>query len=411
MTRILLGFALCLAAAPAFAGSAAECRQLCRGERRGCAPALARCLIDARAASREARDACASAADRGACRRAARAAQEAGRTACRAVHRRCRTQAAIDCRRALDEPVVPENDLTSCPVTSLTACAELGPDDRCEAPLHPADAFFWDRLHAGDYAAIPDVLARLEAGLAQSPDDPSLARHVAWTHVWRLGEVARGTAGAAAVAQSFGQLRPRFARAVALNPGEPRVLGFLAAVTYVEGTALGDAARVAEGDRLLAEAVAAWPEFNYFSAATVRARLPRESAGFQLGIEQMWRNVDVCTGAVVDRTQPDFAVVLSRETRVGRLRACFDSWIAPFNTHGFFLHMGDMLVKDGQVATGVRVYETARRMPRYDRWPYRDVLEARIAGAADNAAGFNDPSGPKIMSESPFACMGCHQAR
>jgi hypothetical protein len=39
------------------------------------------------------------------------------------------------------------------------------------------------------------------------------------------------------------------------------------------------------------------------------------------------------------------------------------------------------------------------------------VLEARIAGAADNAAGFNDPSGPKIMSESPFACMGCHQAR
>lgn len=411
MQGSLLATAILLAATVALAGPAADCRRLCRGERRECSPALARCLADARTAARATRAACAGASDPAACRREARTARGVARGACRGDHRRCRTLALVDCRRALSESAVRGQELVSCPVTPRAACTELGPDDRCDDPLHPADAFFWDRFRAGDYAAIPEVLARLEAGLAEAPGDPSLERHVAWSHVWRVGELPRGTAAPADVAQSLTQLRPRFARAVELNPGEPRVLGFLAAVTFVEGSLLGNADLLAQGERLLADAVAAWPEFNYFTAATVRARLPHDSAGFQLGLDAMWRNVDICAGAAVDRVRPNLDVVLTRETRVGRLRVCFDSWIAPFNVHGFLLHLGDMLVKDGQVATGVHVYETARRVPRYDRWPYRDVLEDRIEQAAANAVGFNQPSGPPTMAESAFACMGCHQAR
>ena len=352
---------------------------------------MATCLDRARDAAHRARTACATAA----CRREARATNREAVTTCRTVRRRCRTLPLADCRRALGEPVVPENTLTTCPATPRSACSEIGPDDTCRDALAPADVFFWDRFHAGDYGAIPEILATLEAALVERPDDPSLERHVAWTGIWRLGELARGAASGAEVGDSLAQTRPAFARAWALNPDDPRVLGFLAGITLAEG-------------------IAAWPEFNYFSSGYILSQLPRDSAGFQLGLEQQWRNVDVCAGVVVDRRQPDLVATFARETRVGRQRVCWNSWIAPFNAEGFFLNLGDMLVKDGQVATGVQVYRAAQQLPGYDRWPYRSVLDQRIVEATENATRFNQApavSGHPIMFSSAYSCMGCHQAR
>src|SRR4029453_6187733 len=55
--------------ARANAGPASEDPQLCRAERKGCAPALSACLAEARSAAREARRVCTTAS----CRREARA--------------------------------------------------------------------------------------------------------------------------------------------------------------------------------------------------------------------------------------------------------------------------------------------------------------------------------------------------
>jgi hypothetical protein len=368
------------------------------------------CRRDVRSTWRAERAACASAA----CRRASAARRAGALATCRATRRRCRTLPLADCRRALREPVVPENTLTSCPVTLRTDCTELGPDDPCRDALLPADAYFWDRFHAGDYAAIPQILAGLSAALAERPDDPRLERHVAWTHVWRLGELARGAASGAEVATSLAVVGPAFVRARELNPGDPRVLGFLAAIRLNEGILFGDRARYDEGSALLGEGITAWPEFNYFSSGYILSQLPRGSAGFALGLEQQWRNIDVCAGVVVDRHQPDLVATFARETHVGRQRVCWNSWIAPFNVEGFFLNLGDMLVKDGQVDTGVLVYDAARHLAGYERWPYRAVLEQRIVDAAENADRFNQPatvSGRPIMVSSSYSCMGCHQAR
>jgi hypothetical protein len=296
----------------------------------------------------------------------------------------------------------------------LTACAELGADQPCADALDPADVFFWDRFHAGDYGAIPQILDRLQGALVERPDDPSLQRHVAWANIWRLGELSRGTASGPDLASSIGQTRPDFARAWALNPDDPRVLGFLAGITLAEGILFGDAVLYDQGSALFAQGIAAWPEFNYFSSGYILSQLPRDSAGFQLGLEQQWRNVDVCAGMVVDRQQPDLVATFARETRVGRLRVCWNSWIAPFNLEGFLLNLGDMLVKDGQVATGVQVYQSAREADGYERWPYRGMLEQRIMDAAENATRFDQPSageGHTIMFQSSYSCMGCHQAR
>ena len=399
----------------AVAGAGRRCRGLCAADARACSTAAAGCKVDARATFEAARAECAAGADGGSCRRLARGRLRAERQTCRRRRRSCRVVPLADCRRAAKEPVVEQNvALSSCPLTPAPACSGLGADEECTDPLHPADRFFWDTLHAGDYGAIAEVLARLAAALEERPGDPSLTRHVAWANIWRLAESARGTVTPAELLESVAVTRPTFALAHAQAPDEPRILGFYAAITFQEGVLFDDEGLRAEGLALLEEAIDAWPEFNYFTAGYMLSQFPADSQEFRRGLAYQWKNIDVCSGKVVDRHDPEFASILDRETRVGRQRVCWNSWIAPFNVEGFFLNVGDMLVKSGDWPAGVVAYESARISASFQRWPYRSMLEARVRDAEANVTAFrSDPPvpGKTIVFESAYACMVCHQAR
>ena len=103
------------------------------------------------------------------------------------------------------------------------------------------------------------------------------------------------------------------------------------------------------------------------------------------------------------------------QTQQGPKRACWNSWIAPHNFEGFFLNMGDMLVKAGDWQTAQRIYSNAKLSSTYAQWPYRRALEERIRDARDNVTAFNasaDAGGSeprRIMIDSVFSCMACHQ--
>jgi hypothetical protein len=129
--------------------------------------------------------------------------------------------------------------------------------------------------------------------------------------------------------------------------------------------------------------------------------------------DDQWRTLDVCAGTQVDRSNPDFAPFMSRQTAEGRGRACWNSWAAPHNFEGFFLNMGDMLVKAGQVDVAKKIYAQAKLSKQYGSWPHAQVLERRIAQADENVAMFRaPPKGEKervMMVASGFSCMGCHQ--
>jgi hypothetical protein len=81
----------------------------------------------------------------------------------------------------------------------------------------------------------------------------------------------------------------------------------------------------------------------------------------------------------------------------------------------FFLSMGDMLVKAGDVQTAQRIYANARLSPDYAQWQFKATLENRIEQAQANVDAFRTPrrsaaAGDAIvMGQSRFACMGCHQ--
>ena len=61
----------------------------------------------------------------------------------------------------------------------------------------------------------------------------------------------------------------------------------------------------------------------------------------------------------------------SSEKRESYKRACWNSWIAPYNLQGFFRNFGDMLVKEGKPEIARKIYQTAMDHPDFETWPYK----------------------------------------
>jgi hypothetical protein len=156
---------------------------------------------------------------------------------------------------------------------------------------------------------------------------------------------------------------------------------------------------------------------------------PRDSARFAEALRWQWENIEVCIGTRIDRADPDLKPYLHLATTTGPKRVCWNSAIAPHNFEGFFLNMGDMLVKSGDWRTAQILYRNATLSPDFSAWPYAQVLERRIVEAEANVAAFNalpptgnDASGQgeppadvaagdhRLMIDTRFSCMGCHQS-
>lgn len=305
--------------------------------------------------------------------------------------------------------------VTGCAAIAVrTAPAKVATTQRSELALQ-ADAVFWETLHGGDYEGIDRALQGVTAAYLQDPHDAVTAAHVGWMHIWHLAESARSQAAKATLTDDAVLARRYFQEAVALDPTDPRYLGFLGATLLTEGAIHQDDKLARQGYFTLLDSIQAWPEFNLFTAGYMMSNRPAESERFKQGLQWQWQTLDLCAGTPVDRHQPDFAPFMARAVTTGAQRVCWNSWIAPHNFEGFFLNMGDMLVKAGDWQTALKIYANAKHSPDYGQWRFAAVLQSHIDHAQDNVAVFNGPqaergaAGDKIMFASSHACMACHQ--
>jgi hypothetical protein len=177
-----------------------------------------------------------------------------------------------------------------------------------------------------------------------------------------------------------------------------------------------DEADLRKGYYLMKDAINAWPEFNLFTGGYVLSHLPWDGSLFDEALEWQWRTLELCSDGKLDRKNPDFGAYMALDTKVGDKRVCWNSAIAPLNFEGFFLNMGDMLVKKGDIPMAVKIYSQAKHAKEYAAWPYKNVLEERIRSAAKNTASFrikvpgNElPKTTQMMFNSEFSCMACHR--
>lgn len=304
---------------------------------------------------------------------------------------------------------------------SLTACGELAvffTQKKQPVPSHTklaeqAERQFWLTLHQGRYQDIPAAQKLLTAAYLQNSNDPKLAAHLGFLHIWKITERQRAEKPTPPTIVDEIILSNRYFKdAVELNPKDARYLGFLGTTQLVQGQIFKDERQQVRGYFTLKNAISAWPEFNYFTAGYPMSTLPTNSKHFKEGLAWQWATLDKCAGETVNRNNPDFAPYMKRETQVGPQRACWNSWIAPYNFEGFFLNMGDMLVKSGDWRTAIKIYKNAQLAKNYASWPYRELLEQRILKAKENVAHFqkNSPEPSKsILFNSGYGCVACHQ--
>jgi len=275
-----------------------------------------------------------------------------------------------------------------------------------------ADSLFWRTLHAGAYDSIPRALMALKAAYLQNPADGITASHIAFLHTWRLVERARLPMVPPGITDDVILANKYFKTAIARSTAyDARIHGFAAAMEMAEADIDRDDDRWAAGLAHGRESIERWPEFNWFTVGFVLSGKRDTSALFREGLEMQWKTVEACRRRSVSRTNPVAVPVLDQgldEADLLKRRACYNSWIAPHNIEGFFLNMGDMVMRSGDWRTARKVYVLAQQSAAYGSWPYREVLEARIANAERDTALYKETGSP-IMLRSRFACMACHQ--
>lgn len=274
-----------------------------------------------------------------------------------------------------------------------------------------AKRFFWQTLHHHRLKDIDKAQTLLLRAYLQNTSDPVLTAYLAFIHIWKLTE------------RDFEHLNPLmineiqlsqdyFSKALALDPKNPIYLGFLGDTYLITGQVLSDKKAQVKGYFMLKDAIQKWPEFNYFTAGYPMSTLDINSAHFKEALVWQWQTIDRCAGQKVDRRNPNFAAYMHLETTSGHKRACWNSWKSPHNFEGFFMNMGDMLVKSGDWHTAIIIYKNAKLSKTYATWPYRWLLERRILEAKENVQFFRETHHQPtraIMFNSGYGCMSCHQ--
>ncbi len=273
---------------------------------------------------------------------------------------------------------------------------------------------FWSALWNASYEELPGVIDQLTAAYLENPRDPEIALLSAHAHFWRIAEFRRDSNAGPSITDHFIVAEKFFEEAKRLRPGDVRILGWLGGIKLTLGKLHGDERLKREGYFMLQEGVESFPEFNYFSLSYAMSALPPNDPRWGEVVEATWKTLDACTGSTFDRRNPDYSRFMAIESsydRAGPKRVCWNSEIAPHNLEGFFMHMGDVLVKQGSSDAARRAYNNAKLSGTYESWKFKSMLEERIATVEGRAHAFRESdqkTWPPMMVQTTAACTGCH---
>jgi len=282
-----------------------------------------------------------------------------------------------------------------------------------------AHKVFWETLHKGDYLNISKPMTLLKALYLQDPHNAKVAAHIGFLHAWRLSERQRLENIPPQITDDVVLARKFFGEAVKLDPKDARYLGFHSSMLMTEGNIHNDEYLIRKGYFQGMDSIDSWPQFNLFTIGYTMSSKDYNDPRFTEALEMQWKNIEVCIDGKIDRQNPDLSKYFHLEISEKRehyKRACWNSWIAPYNFQGFFMNLGDMIVKKGNSETAKKIYQIAKTQSDFKTWPYKDVLIRRIANSEKNVEQFRQKiqnseiiKENAIMLNTPFSCTGCHE--
>ena len=268
-----------------------------------------------------------------------------------------------------------------------------------ESSEHPAVKAYWEAARNGDLATRAQVIADLEAAVAEHPDQEELVLLLGLASLWRVAEsYVLDSLNPFILLESVTRAESALVKAYELCPTDHRIPAWLGPIRIRMGRMLGDDAMVQAGFDILQQGLDHYPSFVLFSKFLVLADLPADDPEFLGAVQAVRDNGDYCG-------TPD--TMLSSDP------ACRDHYRAARNVEGSGVFLGDMYAKAQDKAAALNAYGWAKKMPDYDTWPFKAVLEERIKTVDQRIKGastLNDPFDDMQPAwESAIQCALCHQ--
>jgi hypothetical protein len=276
---------------------------------------------------------------------------------------------------------------------------------RPSAMAAAGEAGFWEILLADDdsEARQQQVLRTLDTAVHRDPRDGRSQFLLAMLHLYRFGQRITSLDTVTADARTeLAASNRAFAAAVPLlwndarGAGDSRVPGFAAAAEYMQGTIENDAAERAQGLADLGHAVAVNSFFDVFDYIPILQFLLPSDPVFQQAFNSFTTYLtDPATLQCVS-TQPEI---------------CANAGFAPHNSQGSLTLFGDLYAKGGNLSQAQTWYAIANAFPGTPTWPFRPLIQDRVANAATRVALYADadPSNdPSVIGVGPQACAVCH---
>lgn len=280
-----------------------------------------------------------------------------------------------------------------------------------------AETALFAAMNEADYDTLDEVIAKLDAAHAGAPGDNRTTFLLGIAHLWKVAEAARYPETAATVSAMHGPLVGRYlGQAHGRDPQNAVHAGFFGVFQWDFGRILGNDEMAAQGQALIDQAAATFPEFGLFLQVLAYRQLPVTDPNFQAGVDALWQWMDVCMQATIDRENPDIEPYLTEELIdgfTGERVFCWESERVPNAVKGAYLYGGDLLVKNGNVTAARVMYENAKLIPGYDSWPHRDAIEARLVDDLNARAALyqdSDPTNDPPQGKQPYSCTVCHQS-
>lgn len=263
---------------------------------------------------------------------------------------------------------------------------------------HPATHSHWEALRGGDLQGRGAMIDQLKAAVAEHPDEQEFALLLGLASLWRVAEPLEiESLNPFLSLETIETAQSELERAYAMCPTDHRIPAWLGPIKIRMGRMLGDDALVQDGFAVLNKGIEHYPGFVLFSKLLVYADLPASDPEFKNAIEAVRENQVYC-GTVT--------------TGLSRDPACNNHPRASHNIEGSAVFLGDMYAKAQDRAAALAAYESAKAVPTYSSWDYRDLLDQRIATidtrmAALATADPNDHLEPAWASQ--IQCSLCHR--
>ena len=306
------------------------------------------------------------------------------------------------------EPAGETNDLDDAgavPTTGLDS--GVGPNGRplgveecysATSRAHAATERHWEVFRGGDLAARGDMITALSAAVSAAPSEQEFALLLGLASLWRVAEpYSWESLDPILTLDSIQVAQRELERAYAMCPTDHRIPAWLGPIKIRMGRMLEDAALVDEGFAVLNEGIEHYPGFVLFAKLLVYADLPASDPNFANAVAAVRENAVYC-GSVATGLSSD--------------PACHNHPRAAHNIGGSAVFLGDMYAKAQDRDAALMAYQSAKAVPTWPRWPYRELLEERITTLDARMAALASPSPADDLEPawtSQIQCSLCHR--